>query len=411
MPQQQPIDIAVYALFVLFGLGSWVTINGLFAELPHFYNDLPEKEKIWTDLSLTIQLANVFPLIFLGLKSLRRHRYGNGQRVNNVATYAILILGAVAISIVGHGWHTTSRIFSGEHSVLLIVGTFFAAGVDCTTSILFWPFAGRFYDPYVTGLAVGEGMSGVVASALTWIQTARSPNSLLFSVSAYFYMLAAIMIISAAAFHALRIWKGSKAQMHDGLSEESQREVDRPLITNDDESETNLYKINGKMHLRGTVSDRILFIGFLGLLSALQNGVSKSMLPYTIYDDDKLLFAITSASLCVDPIGAFLPFIWTPGLTGQLSVVLVWLMSCLILVVIAVKGKTSSTNSPSAIFGILSAFAMAFSKSSMILRLKSNTQTSRDVTMFKVGASMQIGAFLGSGIMFILVNFSDIFSQ
>lgn len=36
------VDRAVYALFVVFGLGSWITINGLFAELPLFYKDLPE---------------------------------------------------------------------------------------------------------------------------------------------------------------------------------------------------------------------------------------------------------------------------------------------------------------------------------------------------------------------------------
>lgn len=36
------VDRVVYVLFVVFGLGSWITINGLFAELPLFYKDLPE---------------------------------------------------------------------------------------------------------------------------------------------------------------------------------------------------------------------------------------------------------------------------------------------------------------------------------------------------------------------------------
>jgi hypothetical protein len=39
---REKIDKGVYATFILFGLGSWITLNGLFAELPLFYNELPE---------------------------------------------------------------------------------------------------------------------------------------------------------------------------------------------------------------------------------------------------------------------------------------------------------------------------------------------------------------------------------
>jgi hypothetical protein len=39
---REKIDKGVYAMFILFGLGSWITLNGLFAELPLFYKELPE---------------------------------------------------------------------------------------------------------------------------------------------------------------------------------------------------------------------------------------------------------------------------------------------------------------------------------------------------------------------------------
>jgi hypothetical protein len=39
---REKIDKRVYAMFILFGLGSWITLNGLFAELPLFYKELPE---------------------------------------------------------------------------------------------------------------------------------------------------------------------------------------------------------------------------------------------------------------------------------------------------------------------------------------------------------------------------------
>ena len=39
-------DTHVFVLFMLLGLGSWITVNGVFAELPVFVHDLPEGWRI-----------------------------------------------------------------------------------------------------------------------------------------------------------------------------------------------------------------------------------------------------------------------------------------------------------------------------------------------------------------------------
>jgi hypothetical protein len=52
-----------YALFVVLGLGSWITINGIFAELPLFVNDTPEGWALGSYLGLVIQLANLGPFM------------------------------------------------------------------------------------------------------------------------------------------------------------------------------------------------------------------------------------------------------------------------------------------------------------------------------------------------------------
>eukprot|EP00036_Acanthoecidae_sp_10tr_P002425 CAMPEP_0182946778 /NCGR_PEP_ID=MMETSP0105_2-20130417/57550_1 /TAXON_ID=81532 ORGANISM="Acanthoeca-like sp., Strain 10tr" /NCGR_SAMPLE_ID=MMETSP0105_2 /ASSEMBLY_ACC=CAM_ASM_000205 /LENGTH=81 /DNA_ID=CAMNT_0025086939 /DNA_START=136 /DNA_END=378 /DNA_ORIENTATION=- len=64
----QPMNRWVYALFIVFGLGSWITINGLFAELRLFSDDLPEGNTIYADIGLAIQLANVAPLAYGSLR-------------------------------------------------------------------------------------------------------------------------------------------------------------------------------------------------------------------------------------------------------------------------------------------------------------------------------------------------------
>ena len=55
-------DLLVAGLFGVFGLGSWITVNGLFAELPLFYKDLPEREAIGSYIGLVVQFANLGPV-------------------------------------------------------------------------------------------------------------------------------------------------------------------------------------------------------------------------------------------------------------------------------------------------------------------------------------------------------------
>ena len=73
-------------------------------------------------------------------------------------------------------------------------------------------FAGLYRDVYVTALSVGEGMTGVVASALIWVQLAPGFDHPLFPVSVYFWLLGAVMLLSLAAFHLLHSSKRGRAQ-------------------------------------------------------------------------------------------------------------------------------------------------------------------------------------------------------
>ena len=48
----------VFLLIVLFGMGSWVAINGVWAELPLLVGSLPEGWNLPTYLVLIIQVIN-----------------------------------------------------------------------------------------------------------------------------------------------------------------------------------------------------------------------------------------------------------------------------------------------------------------------------------------------------------------
>ena len=52
----------------VFGLGSWIAINGLFAELPLVVDTLPEGWAIASYCAVAVQLANIGPITYAAVK-------------------------------------------------------------------------------------------------------------------------------------------------------------------------------------------------------------------------------------------------------------------------------------------------------------------------------------------------------
>ena len=73
-------------LFCIFGVSSWVTVNGIFAQLPLLAARQPAGWTLGSHLGLAVQLANVGPALYIG------HRRCPQARVLTVPTaiYAVL---------------------------------------------------------------------------------------------------------------------------------------------------------------------------------------------------------------------------------------------------------------------------------------------------------------------------------
>lgn len=199
---QERISPGMFAWVALYGIGAWVTINGLFSELPLIVNDLPEGWAAASYLTLVIQIANIGPLVYVLLQ----------RRVSLFsANVAVLLIGVVSMVLLSFLWDSTAHVAGARHSVALIVLSFTASLADCTTSLLFWPFVARFPARYAVALSTGEGISGLLAAALTWIQNAPS-DGLLFSPAVYFVLLAAMLLASLVAFLVLHRRQPDSAQ-------------------------------------------------------------------------------------------------------------------------------------------------------------------------------------------------------
>ena len=210
-----PKSPLTYLLFCVFGIGSWVAINGVWSEISILVLILPECEKLPAVLVVVIQLANIGPLTYVAVKYIFRKRK---QHLEIVTVFILVAVGIIACVLLALFWSKTANIFGSPHSVALIVLTFVLALVDCTSSVVFIPFMKHFPAVYMSGLYIGEGLSGVLPSVVALIQgsvnnsigctksyTGYEALGIRFSPSVFFVFLAIMLLLCGLAFLAINV--------------------------------------------------------------------------------------------------------------------------------------------------------------------------------------------------------------
>lgn len=204
-------------LVILFGISSWVAINGLWVQTPLLVDRLPEAWDLAFYIVIITQLANIGPVIYSLLK---RYEIPN---LENVSIHCIMLLGTIACLVLALSWDTTAYVGQSNHSIVFLCMTGLLSVVDCTSSVLFFPFIANYRKQYLSSLLIGEGLSGVVPSFAALIQgVGGNPACVnvtdpttgehklkpdlkdpLFSVNAFFFFLTSLMCTSWFAFFLL----------------------------------------------------------------------------------------------------------------------------------------------------------------------------------------------------------------
>ncbi|XP_059378617.1 solute carrier family 52, riboflavin transporter, member 3-A [Carassius carassius] len=159
------MPLYIHALACAFGLGSWVSINGLWVELPLIVNVLPEGWDLPSYLTVIIQFANLGPLLVT-----LAHKFCPGRLRENLVIYVVLSIGVVACVLLAVFWKNTTLILGQPHSTAFFILTFFLALVDCTSSVTFLPFMMQLPAKYITTYFIGEGLSGLVPGLVALAQ-------------------------------------------------------------------------------------------------------------------------------------------------------------------------------------------------------------------------------------------------
>lgn len=333
------MSLLTHVLACLFGMGSWVAINGMWVELPLVVPEIPEGWYLPSYLTVLIQMANIGPL-FITLM----HHFRPGVLDERPVIYCIVGLGVIATFLLAFFWRHTVTIAGSLHSVPLLVLSFLLSVVDCTSSVTFLPFMMRLRPQYLTTYFAGEGLSGLVPALVALIQgvgvvhcqsvNTTADNSTMvdsekleaiyqpakFSAQVFFVFLSAMMVVCMVAFILLNYhpavarerkndlyFSGDMApgKREQGLSLHAQTPEQKPMISPLEAVRREPRSSFGK----GTYSNlEVLFI-FVALawVNALTNAVLPSVQSYSClpYGNKAYHLAATMAAVA-NPVACFI---------------------------------------------------------------------------------------------------------
>lgn len=331
------MSILTHIFACLFGMGSWVTICGLWVELPLIVPQVPEGWYLPSHLSILTQVANVGPL-FVTLM----HRFRPGKLNETGVIYFIVSFGTLSSLLLAFFWKETVIVQGVERSIYLLVLTFFISTVDCTSSVTFLPFMMQLKAEYLTTYYVGEGLSGLVPAVVALIQgvgvmqcvngtqnlnSNETINGLLdsttyliphylpanFSAKAFFLFLAAMMLVCLVAFFLLNnlpvvTRERSVRLKYRGAVRNSDLKMKGPEEKPMMNSPNGIQKLS-RMFGKGTYSwAQIVYIfSVLAWVNALTNSVLLSVQSYSClpYGNRAYHWSATMASLA-NPLACFI---------------------------------------------------------------------------------------------------------
>jgi riboflavin transporter 2 len=302
-PNRDLPNIIVFILVILFGLSSWIVINGLYTALPIFMAKLPEKYEFPASMNLALQLANVFPFLFFIFSCLipwKRVRF----HIDTVTIMCLIVVGMVACILMTFLWDHTSNIGGKQMSFAFLCLIFITGAVDCTSSVIYWPFISNYKYYYTTALAIGEGLTGLITGIIGLImQPGEKP---IFSFPVFAGILTIILAVSGAAFCILRFVPYCRNQMvnEEDFKQPQTTEEIIPLTAEEKKKELRNLKWNKALY-----SIRLILIQ--SVTSFVQNGILVSIGPYIFHaypkSADLLRYSIL-LTLIFDPIFCFLAY-------------------------------------------------------------------------------------------------------
>ena len=361
------VSLITYILVVIFGSGSWLSVNGLWVELPIIVQKIPEQWSLPSYLTVIIQMANIAPLMFtIG------NKFFPGVIREVPVIYISVLVGGTSCALMAFFWKETTFIAGAERSIALLVLCFFVAMVDCSSSVTFLPYMAIFRGVYMSPYFGGQGLSGLLPSLVALWQGVGGgshtshciiPTPLLsnatngtssnitasgsldngpkFSAEVFFCFLSGMMLACFLAFFGLNNLPVAKRQkVHqdyqgdDGFSATGEQAME--LVPVDEQGGKNSLEYDDQVEvLFGR--DTFLQFAMVALISGLSNGVIPAIQSYACIPYSYYIYHLTlTLSNMVNPVTCFVfPFISTTSTIHLILLSLAYFGMCTYIAFIA----------------------------------------------------------------------------
>ncbi|XP_076234257.1 solute carrier family 52, riboflavin transporter, member 3-A [Calliopsis andreniformis] len=411
--------LVVDLLALMFGLGAWIGVNGIYVQLPLLVNSSPEGWSLPAHMVMLVQFANLGPILYtLYIKY-------STWACDKYITYALLIAAVISTFILAFVYHKTSIVFGNEHSTALLCLMFVIAIVGCTSSVLFMPYMRNYREIYLVSYLVGEGLSGFVPSTVALIQgvggnpecqNVTKPESTMlefvpyypeprFSSKIFFIFLGTLLFLCYLSFLGLNNLSVALGELvkHPGSMETLPTDTRAPPS----------YKTNSGWTMSKQVYLYLLIM--MAVVCFLGNGTLPSIQSYSCLPYGNVAYHLTvTLSSMAGPLAMCLGFvIQTPKvnlLTGLTAILLV--LSGFICF-LAAKSPT-----PPLQYSWIGEFIVVISWILIngligFIKLAITTLFRPDPGrgLYYAGVATQIGSLIGAIITFILVNNAKIFDS
>ncbi|XP_073340256.1 solute carrier family 52, riboflavin transporter, member 2 [Pagrus major] len=200
-----------HGLIALFAMGSWISVNSLWVELPVVVNVLPEGWNLPAYLSVLIAFGNLGPIAVT-----ITHHCAPGRLNERLVIHCIQLLAVAASALLAVFWSHTVTIAGEERSLPFLLFTFVLSLVCCTSNVTFLPFMFRYPPQYIRTFFIGQGFSalfpcvvalgqGVGKLECKTVNGTVKPNHLKenFPAQNFFAFLCIMLAISCLSFWAL----------------------------------------------------------------------------------------------------------------------------------------------------------------------------------------------------------------
>lgn len=407
-------------LLIVFGLSTWLDVNGIWVELPLIVNEAPEGWALPSYLTLAIAFSNIGPIIIMLLKVFFKERLNE-----RIFIYIEILVGIISCALIAEYWNKTHYLAGQQRSVIFIFLVFLLGTLDTTSTVTYGDYMKRYNSKLLNALYLGESLTSLVPSLLASVQgvggepicrensTYPEYSSPRFSVQVYFWIFVGIIVLSLMAFILLEFSSVTKTSRVANVYDSPRRPSAYELSVQLEPKPITLIEPTSMTKARYY---SFLIVGFLS--SIIIYGLLPSIGTYAVLPYSQRAYYISSLILPISNPLSVLIGLFMGSIIRAVSIYILFVIAtCASLYIMIVAFLSPCPPLHDTVGGaviVISCYFFAylfFYYIKLVIGNRVRQEYQQTSGLFWLGATSQMGSLVGAIPMYLLINIFDVFKS